>query len=507
MPDQFNTMNKFNQYLLTRYPLIWNTKLVWVLIANCIIHLVFFALGFASLSLKTIRDFNSVWSVGGGTLFTFSILCSLLVIIVWLVYFLRNNAFKNFYRIDRWHLAKEFIIILLIIFSSINYFGSYNSGVRLKGRAITNRAALVKEINIVNKAIAFVPESKDAYFVLNNCEGRRRGNTLYPTEIDTSIIPSAMDTVTIKVTRALRRPDAFSYKHYCRRFFNDYYYRGVAQGEVLSEQRNQWIDARNPDSIRNAVNELIGICNRYGIELRLNSDAMARAVFAKPYNKIDTLIPGERYRRDASGNLLENNFYLYRYDLKNVFDFLDECHSSPSAASARRSALTVECYLALCASILLLTYRRFSRRVFLISIVGSIVWAIVIGLMVATAGERNAFPVICLTLCFFFLLIAWVMLRSRSSKTLAGVLLTWHSFLVPFVIIFIMMLISQYYSDQSNGLGYPLEDEMGPKLYPFSYWVTTHTYAISQFNLLLTIVYIAITFNSLAKNWHEQPQE
>ncbi|HWJ92989.1 MAG TPA: hypothetical protein VNR87_17870, partial [Flavisolibacter sp.] len=150
-------MNKFNQYLLTRYPLIWNTKLVWVLIANCIIHLVFFALGFASLSLKTIRDFNSVWSVGGGTLFTFSILCSLLVIIVWLVYFLRNNAFKNFYRIDRWHLAKEFIIILLIIFSSINYFGSYNSGVRLKGRAITNRAALVKEINNVNKAIAFVP--------------------------------------------------------------------------------------------------------------------------------------------------------------------------------------------------------------------------------------------------------------------------------------------------------------------------------------------------------------
>jgi hypothetical protein len=500
-------MNKINQYLLTRYPLIWNTKVVWVLLANCIIHFLFFAAGFASLSLETIRDFSSVWSVGGGTLFTFSVLCSLLVIIIWLVFFLRNNAFKNFYRIDKWHLAKEFAIMLVIIFTSINFFGSYNFGVRLRARSITSQEELVKELNAVNKAMAFVPESRDEFFILNNCEGRKGRTSTYSVQVDTTTVPSAQDTVTLKIWKALRIPGAISYKHYCTRFFDAYFYKGLTEREALADQRNKWIETHNADSIRNSINDLIGICHRYGIGLQLNSDALSQAVFAKPYNNIDSLIPGDHFRQDGSGNTIENTYYLSAYGLTSVFDFLDECHSSPSAARDRRSVLNVECYLALCASIFLLCYRRFNRKVFLISVVGTIVWAILIGLMVASAGGKDTFPTICIALCLFFLLIALVNLKSGSGKTTTGILLTWHSFLVPFIILFIMMLMSDYYSDQSYKLTFTGNEELAPKLYPISYWVSSHGYLISQLNLLLMVVYIGFLFNKFARLWHEQPHE
>ena len=33
---------KIDQYLLENYPTIWNTKIVWMLLVNVIIHILFF---------------------------------------------------------------------------------------------------------------------------------------------------------------------------------------------------------------------------------------------------------------------------------------------------------------------------------------------------------------------------------------------------------------------------------------------------------------------------------
>ena len=37
---------KIDQYLLENYPTIWNTKIVWMLLVNIIIHILFFFIGF-----------------------------------------------------------------------------------------------------------------------------------------------------------------------------------------------------------------------------------------------------------------------------------------------------------------------------------------------------------------------------------------------------------------------------------------------------------------------------
>ena len=39
---------KIDQYLLENYPTIWNTKIIWVLLVNIVIHILFFLMGFLS---------------------------------------------------------------------------------------------------------------------------------------------------------------------------------------------------------------------------------------------------------------------------------------------------------------------------------------------------------------------------------------------------------------------------------------------------------------------------
>ena len=43
-------ISKINKKLLESYPNIWNTKLVWMLSVALIIHVLFFILGFVSLT-------------------------------------------------------------------------------------------------------------------------------------------------------------------------------------------------------------------------------------------------------------------------------------------------------------------------------------------------------------------------------------------------------------------------------------------------------------------------
>ena len=50
---------KTNQYLLERYPTIWNTKLVWMLSIALVLHLIFFVFGlFTLVNPKMLQDSN-----------------------------------------------------------------------------------------------------------------------------------------------------------------------------------------------------------------------------------------------------------------------------------------------------------------------------------------------------------------------------------------------------------------------------------------------------------------
>lgn len=500
-------IKRINQHLLTHYPLIWNTRIIWVLAANILLHLLFFLSGFATISSVDFTRFSKVEDVGGVSMFTFSILCSLLVLIIWLIYYLRNNAFKNHYRIDKWYLLKEFLIILIIVISSISFFNSYNEGVRLKIRTITPMAEFRKELNIANHAMAYIPQNKNDYFILNDCEYKKlpkeRGFFSYTDTIETSLNPNAH-----LVKEALKRPDAFSYKNYCDLANNSYDYANNDSAEQIARIRNNWIDYNRKDSIRQVIVSFLEICKKYNVEHRLDVDQLVNNIFLTPQYNVLSLVPSEKYFTSSyTGNRTVNDYYFLIYDLYGAFSFADEGLPNNSSFTEQRNVWTAIAYVTIFLTLIVLCYRRFSKRVFLIGLVGSLIWAILIGLIMAgTRGEENTFASICIFLCIAFLLVGLVNLNSGRGKTIAGTTLSWHIFLLPFQILLLLQIFENAF-DKVKFKYYEYPIEMIKNDHPILYWIHTHNTEIIITNIFLVLLYIGLVFNRWTKKWQSMAEE
>ena len=176
-------MKKFiyntNQNLLEKYPNLWNTKLVWMLLTAFLLHIVFFTLGYFALSNPELLQEPDAKSIffDNGTVFI-SIILSILTLVVWLIYLFKNNAFKSFYPTKRLDLFKQFLCYVIIVFCSTTFFLSYNTGLKqyISGQYPEN--IIQKEINVSNKAAIFFSQDLERY-TLNNRRYPEPFNTLY----------------------------------------------------------------------------------------------------------------------------------------------------------------------------------------------------------------------------------------------------------------------------------------------------------------------------------------
>lgn len=157
---------KTNQYLLERYPTIWNTRLIWMLLAAVLLHLIFFVFGFFSLTNPKILHERNITTLffDNGTVFLSSII-SILLFVAWLIYMFKNNAFKNFYPTTRLKLFGQFMCYLLIIFSISTFYLSYNYGIKTYVAANYPDEQINKEIEITNDVALFLSEDVSDYTI------------------------------------------------------------------------------------------------------------------------------------------------------------------------------------------------------------------------------------------------------------------------------------------------------------------------------------------------------
>lgn len=159
-------INKINQYLLETHPTIWNTKIVWVLLMALALHIIFFVFGFTALANPKILHEHDAKSIffKNGSIFI-GIILSILLIVIWLIYLLKNNAFKNFYPNTRLKLFKQFICYFIILFSSSSFYLSYNQGLKNYISLKYNDDSLSKDIEISNDAALFFSINFDDYTI------------------------------------------------------------------------------------------------------------------------------------------------------------------------------------------------------------------------------------------------------------------------------------------------------------------------------------------------------
>ncbi len=160
-----NFIKKINKYLLEHYPLVWNTRLVWMLLINLIMHLSFFIMGY--LAVSDMSDLKNRYQLSSyyydTVIMNYNILFSILILLIWIVFYLRNNAFKNFYKLSSLALFKEFCIILLIGFISISQYLSFKQGLMIKIRGMYEWEQVDQDIKAFNRTAIFLPQTYSNY--------------------------------------------------------------------------------------------------------------------------------------------------------------------------------------------------------------------------------------------------------------------------------------------------------------------------------------------------------
>lgn len=149
-------IKKLNKYLLENHPLVWNTRLVWMLGILIAMHLAFFVMGyfsyFSPVDLHSGNLFQTYFDSG---LVWIGILLSILIFILWMNQYFKQNAFKLFYPKSNLSIYKEFIIIFLISILGISQYFSYTKGLEIRVAGLKTTEQLEKEIDLTNRAAAF----------------------------------------------------------------------------------------------------------------------------------------------------------------------------------------------------------------------------------------------------------------------------------------------------------------------------------------------------------------
>jgi hypothetical protein len=164
-----NFFRSIDTYLLERFPILWHSKLVYLLAAGLVIWLGFYGAGYALTDLALIRNSSLNDYFFESYTVVIHIVLSIIVLCFWALAFFKKNAVRHFYPLQRFYFTRLYLCIaagFLAIFSAVLPF---QMGVRAKVRQLLPKEELQRDARTLNLALAFVKNgTDDALYYLSN---------------------------------------------------------------------------------------------------------------------------------------------------------------------------------------------------------------------------------------------------------------------------------------------------------------------------------------------------
>ncbi|KXK42449.1 MAG: hypothetical protein UZ11_BCD004001347 [Bacteroidetes bacterium OLB11] len=154
---------QIQQFLIERYPIIWNTHFIPILFIGFSLHLLYFYLGYFNLDYLFLKQFSisnlfyTNYSFG-----IYSIIC-LLAFIYFGFRFFTHNSFLNFYPIEPLYFWKNFAIIFTLIFVFLTVSVSFENGMKAKLDKLLPEKQRNKMIEDINMAYPFLFNDVNQY--------------------------------------------------------------------------------------------------------------------------------------------------------------------------------------------------------------------------------------------------------------------------------------------------------------------------------------------------------
>jgi len=500
--------------LLLKYPLIWNTKFVQMFIFGILLHLVLFGLGYLDGTIDFSNQNNIAIEV---TSILFGILVIILVLIIWLVFYFKNNALKSFYQKSKYSLFYEFFQILIICTLLTTFYIPFKVGKQFHQASYYSLEETQKRCKTIACADIFI----DGNFKQTEIDSLASGlidslGNLTKKAIKSEVLYN--DSVTsVDVEVAAR--EVFPVIHKDHIFFRGKKYdqyslmnRQIYNFSVISREKDSinelevknWLYENDQKAVKGLMKDYMDMLKEHHLETNLTLNNWYKITYTYPDFKDFLYIYAYKNKYEATPNYYNyysdynegqtepkySQYFVQQDILKEKYDIVSDAHTDHYIDY---DALLIFLYIGLAISILIFSFRVTSGKSWLISVVIIGVLNILSGIFAATLSEENLYLYTILFFVFIFNTYFGVIYFKRESKNFSYIALNLTLWGNPFIIPFIYLLALDHYNSlRSLQNGYYSNPEY--------LWLKAHTFHLFSINYCLIVISF-ILFSRIIRNW------
>ena len=488
--------------LLISNPLLWNLKIVpFAFIALCF-HVIFFALGYAKGSVvfqdENYNNYDSGFD--SAVIIFFSGVISLLITIVWLVLYSRNNGFKSFYPKTNFSLFKEFLYIALFCALTCTFTLSYLFASDVRTRNYYSQKEVEKKLEILTISSVFLNGSfEESNYVSVEVDGQYKNQSRenFQYRGKTYSLNSLMN----------KRAETYNY------------YYGQDTDSVISKRVKNWLYENRKDSVKWAFDEFMKMAKQEKLSTNITAEKWFSLVYDYPeftnytiinkskndsddpyyYNTaqaVDTIgiaVPATTTTQPSS------TYYVPYQSLNDGYTAIAKAYENPTI---NLDSLYFYLYFAIGLAIAIFSFKVTSGRNWLIAMVSLGVVSLITGIFSAMSGGTTFF-MFYLIIFIGLLIHFFATISSRTGKGISGITLNQILWMFPGIIpiiyyfsIEIAKSSANYYTESGKYVNGVFIHESYPKIE----WMEDHFPEMMIANIALIVLFIFL-FSIQIKKW------
>lgn len=496
--------------LLLKYPLLWNTKFVPMVAIGLLLHLIFFGLGYLDGTIDFSNRNNLDIEV---TCILFGVLLVIIIIILWLVNYFKNNSLKSFYSKSKYSLFYEWLQIFVVSTLLFTFYVPFHVGKQLHQKSYYSFEETANRCKTIATADMFIDGSFAETEIDSLASGLidSLGNVINQEKID-SINNNNPDYYPESVA------EAYTYKDHI--IFNEKKYdqfslinRNTFEFTVISREQDSlnriqvqnWLHQDNKAEVKKLMDNYLNLIREHNLATNLTLDKWFDIVYKAPeFNEFLYIQPYLReYETDNSYNSYDyvakvgngerkySKYFVQQDVLKDKYDTVSEAHTD---SFFKIEIILGFLYGAFGLSILIFSFRVTSGKSWLIALVSTGVINIVYGIFTAITGVGNMYAYLILFtilgIIFYFFLIYFNKKNLQLSRIALNLFLWSFIGIIPLI----YFIIQEHYAlkyDYRMGYSYNSPEYL---------WFRDHILHMFSFNFILAILTLFF-LSKIIRNW------
>lgn len=512
---------KINQYLLVNFPLIWNLKFHILLPVALLTHLVFYLAGYLNCnSLSCFYDsdrYDFFREIEAGI---YSFLVIVITIIIWLFFYLRNNAFKSFYPVKKSYLIKEFLLISFIILILISTIFSFKLGNIHRFETLSKNINYQKSLEIINQAKCFLAFEREDFNERNTCDSIRYRDSInsivsdlpyidscdvYPngdyTSIEETMEAAATEAIDENYSTRILPIEHYSYLFYCsssKSISGD-----SSDYERYTKNAKRWILNKQKDSIKLCLMVYINLLKELNGQYSIDLEGLLNSILNDDVVSISNYFP---YSYDRNYQVVQS---LYSQNLEQSLEqsyltsILLKYIENQETSKWRLFDWEIYFYFTLGISMLLMLFRLTRLKPWLISILSMGILAI-LGTIVGNLLGKSS--LIVYLIAFSMVLFMAISFITKGKKKLwSAIFLNWFTF----TFLSIPPIIMSFVLDQTREVKECIKQIMTvvqPE-HPIHQWILNNKDLLLAGNVLFGFVVFIVVVIPLCYKWQSNSNE